>query len=182
LLLALTLLAGCREEPLPEMLTIGRFALTDQDGRTFGTEDLHGKVWVADFVFTSCPDVCPVLTSQMANLARRVDGEDVRFVSITVDPATDTPDKLREYAARFHADTTRWRFLTGSPDDVRAVIERDFRLPVGEREGRGDGRYDIMHGNRFVLVDRRGILRGLYETNGDGLERLEHDIARLEAE
>ncbi len=164
------------------MLPVASFTLTDQDGHPFGTEQLRGKVWVADFIFTSCPDVCPLLTSQMANVARHIEMSDVLFVSITVDPATDTPERLREYAARFHADTGRWKFLTGDPDEVRSVIERGFRLPVGEREGREDGRYEILHGSRFVLVDRRGIMRGLYETDGDGLRRLEHDIVRLESE
>ncbi len=173
---------GCHEEPLPEMMPVGAFVLADQDGHAFGTEQLRGKVWIADFIFTSCPDVCPLLSSQMSNLTHHIDAPDVRFVSITVDPATDTPERLREYAQRFHADTDRWRFLTGEPDEVRAVIERHFRLPVGEREGRDDGRYDIMHGSRFVLVDRQGVVRGLYETDGDGLERLERDVGRLESE
>lgn len=182
LLGALLVLGGCHEEPLPEMLPVAPFALTNQDGETFGTEQLRGKIYIADFVFTSCPDICPVLTSQMANLTRRIGADDVRFVSITVDPAQDTPERLREYAARFRADTGRWSFLTGAPDEVRTVIERGFRLPVGEREGRDDGRYEIVHGNRFVLVDRRGVMRGLYETDGAGLEQLERDVARLEDE
>jgi len=177
-LVAIVLLAGCREEPLPEMMPIGQFSLTAQDGRTIGSADLRGKVYVADFIFTSCPSICPVMSTQMANLHRRIDEADVRFVSITVDPERDTPEVLREYAARYRADS-RWHFLTGEPTEVRRTIERAFRLPVGEREEIAGGRYDIMHGARFVLIDRRGILRGLYETDADGLERLERDVGRL---
>lgn len=175
------LAAGCREEPLPEMLPIGEFALVDQDGDPVTNADLRGKVWVVDFIFTSCPDVCPVLTSQMANLHRRIDGDDVRFVSVSVDPQHDTPERLREYAARFRADTARWSFLTGEPEGMRLTIERAFRQPVGERTELGD-RYDILHAGRFMLVDRRGMLRGLYETDGEGLARLERDVERLVAE
>lgn len=180
--LGLTFGACTEEEPLPEMLPIGEFSLTDQDGRTFGSADLRGSVWIADFVFTSCPDICPVMSSQMANLHRRLDHDDVRFVSVTVDPAHDTPERLREYADQFRADSARWKFLTGDPEAQRGVIERAFRMPVGERETRGEGRYDILHGSRFLLVDRRGMLRGLYETDAAGLERLERDVARLRAE
>lgn len=177
--LLVLVLAGCgEEEALPEMLPIGEFALTDQDGRAFGSAELRGKVWVADFIFTSCPDICPVMSTQMANLHRRIADADVRFVSITVDPERDTPEVLREYAARFRADS-RWRFLTGEAAVVRRTIEQGFRLPVGDREARPGGGYDILHGSRFALVDRRGILRGLYETDAEGLERLERDVARL---
>lgn len=174
------LATGCGEEPLPELLPIGEFALVDQDGEDVTNADLRGKVWIVDFVFTSCPDVCPVLTTQMANLHRRIDAGDVRFVSVSVDPAEDTPERLREYAARFGADTSRWSFLTTrDPDSMRGIIERAFRQPVGPRSEMADGRYDILHAGRFMLVDRRGVLRGLYETNAEGLERLERDARRL---
>lgn len=174
------LLAGCRgEEPLPELMPIGEFSLTAQDGSALGSADLRGKVYVADFIFTSCPTICPVMSTQMANLHRRIDHPDVRFVSITVDPEHDTPEVLREYAARYRPDP-RWSFLTGDPGVVRRTIVLAFRLPVGGRQPiDDDGRYDITHGSRFVLVDRRGTLRGLYETNGEGLERLERDVGRL---
>lgn len=172
-------LAGCSEEPLPELLPIGEFALVDQDGETVTNADLRGKVWIVDFVFTSCPDVCPVLSTQMGNLHRRIDSDDVRFVSVSVDPAHDTPERLRAYATRFRADTSRWSFLTGEPESMRLTIERAFRQPVGERTELSDGRYDILHAGRFMLVDRRGMLRGLYETNAEGLEQLERDALRL---
>ena len=180
LAVAFALLAGCGgEEPLPEMMPIGEFTLTAHDGSELGSDDLRGKVYVADFIFTTCPSICPVLSTQMANLHRRIDDPDVRFLSITVDPEHDTPEVMREYAARYRPDA-RWSFLSGDPGDVRRAIVLGFRLPIGGREPMGDeGRYDIMHGSRFVLVDRRGVLRGLYETDGEGLERLERDVGRL---
>src|SRR5690606_168937 len=117
----------------------------------------------------------PVLTTQMANLHRRIDSPDVRFVSVSVDPATDTPERLREYAARFRADTSRWSFLTGDPASMRLTIERAFRQPVGERHDLGDGRYDILHAGRYMLVYRRVMLRRLYATDAQCLTRLERD-------
>ncbi len=178
-------LAGCGEEseaPLPEMVPISDFTLTDQSGEDFGTAQLRGKVWIADLIFTSCPSICPVMSSQMANLHRRLDEPDVRFVSISVDPAVDTPEVLHAYAERYGADTSRWTFLTGTVEDVNRVVHLSFRLPMGERMDRDDGTYDILHTGRFLLIDRRGTMRGLYETDRAGLERLEHDARRLLAE
>lgn len=174
-------LSGCDEpeEPLPEMVPISDFTLTDQDGEDFSTRDLAGKVWIADLIFTSCPDICPVMTSTMANVHRRIDDEDVRFVSITVDPEIDTPEVLREYAERYRADTERWTFLTGAPDDVRRVIVGSFRLPVEDPFERPDGERDVLHTSRFILIDQRGVMRGLYETDRAGQERLERDVQRL---
>lgn len=183
-LTSLALVGGCRgEEPIPELLPIGPFSLTNQEGRSVSLADLRGKVWIASFIFTSCPDICPVMSSQVANLHRRIEHEDVRFVSVSVDPAHDTPEQLREYAGRFRADPERWWFLTTrEPDEMRGIIERAFRMPSGERQERVDGRYDILHSPRFMLVDRRGMLRGLYETDAAGMERLVRDIERLRAE
>ena len=184
LALSLVLASACgdaAEEPLPEMVPISDFTLTDQDGEDFHTRALHGKVWIADLIFTSCPSICPVMSSQMANLERRIDSDDVRFVSISVDPDVDTPEVLRAYAERFGADTERWVFLTGERSDVSRVVHLSLRLPMGDRMERPDGRYDILHTGRFILVDRDMTMRGLYETTRADLDRLERDVARLVA-
>jgi protein SCO1/2 len=161
-------------------LPIGSYELIDQSGAPFGSAELRGKVAIVDFVFTSCPDVCPVLTTQMANLHRRIRDDDVRFVSISVDPEHDTPEVLRSYAARFRADTARWKFLTGP--SAPAVVQDHFRVAIGDRSPRADGSYTLLHGSRFLLVDRRGTLRGIYGTDREELDRLEHDVARLREE
>ncbi|MGE0790618.1 MAG: SCO family protein [Sandaracinaceae bacterium] len=181
---ALALLSGCGEDepPLEELVPISDFVLTDQDGHDFGTEDLAGRVWILDLIFTSCPSICPMMSNSMANLHRRLDDPDLAYVSLSVDPQTDTPEVLRAYAERYGADTTRWHFLTGAYDDVNRVVHLSLRLPMGDRVDREDGRYDILHTGRFILVDRHQVMRGLYDTDREGLERLEHDARRLLAE
>jgi protein SCO1/2 len=171
---------GAPREEIPALVPIGPFAFVDQRGATVDNATLRGEVWVADFIFTECPDVCPVLSTQMSNLARRLEGEEgLRFVSISVDPEQDTPEVLAGYAARFDADPTRWSFLTGPPEEVRATVQRSFMVPVGAREPLEDGRYDITHDPRFFLVDADGVFRGTYETNREGLERLERHVRQL---
>ncbi|MDQ3033110.1 MAG: SCO family protein [Myxococcota bacterium] len=175
--------SGGRDDELAVRMPIAPFELTDQDGHSFGREQLHGKVWVASFAFTSCVSICPMLTSQMANLQRRLAGlgDRVHFVTITVDPENDTPERLREYAERHHADLSRWSFLTGSPDQVRATLQRVFFVAVGDRR-EVEGGYDILHTGQLMLVDREGQMRGLYPTDAESLAQLERDIARLLAE
>jgi protein SCO1/2 len=173
--------SGSAEPEIPVLAPIAEFELTDQDGRPFGSAQLRERVWVAGFAFTSCRSVCPLLTAQMANLQRRIarHGDRVHLVTFTVDPETDTPQRLREYALRHHADLARWSFLTGDPEQVRATIQRGFMVAVGSRRDLEDGGYDILHTAQLLLVDRRHRLRGLYETTEEGLARLERDITRL---
>lgn len=176
-LLVLAALGCGGDDELPEILVVRDFALTDQRGDAFDARGLRGHVWVASFVFTSCRDVCPLITNQVANLHRRVRDERVRFVSISVDPSVDTPEVLADYAARYGADE-RWVFLTGAPEDVRRVVTEHFRVAMGEPD-RADGPYQIAHGEQLLLVDRDGVLRGQYPTDRAGMDRLARDLDRL---
>lgn len=171
-------------EPLDVMAQIGSFELIDQDGEVFSSRRLEGRVWVAGFFFTQCPSVCPMLTAAMANLQRRLasHGDALQLVSVSVDPETDTPERLRAYAERHGADLRNWTFLTGEPAEVRTVLTRTFLVPVGERQEVDDeGNYDILHTARLMLIDQQGRLRGLYGTDAEGLSELERDVARLRA-
>ncbi len=174
-------IGGCSEEPLPELAQVPSFALLDQDARPFGLAQLSGKVWVANFIFTHCPSICPLLTSQMGNLQRRAAGEnlDVHFVSFSVDPRNDTPERLKAYAEEHGADLSNWSFLTGELEAVNAAIVRGMRVRMGEPTPSEEGGYDIMHASHFVLVDATGRIRGYYSSDAAGMGRILRDAARL---
>ncbi|HXS98931.1 MAG TPA: SCO family protein [Candidatus Limnocylindrales bacterium] len=172
------LLAACMQPAhLDDMGPAPAFRLTDQGGHPFDSHALAGHIWVADFVYTTCPGPCPMMSSQMHRLQDATAAEeltDVRFVSFTVDPAHDTPPVLAAYSKHFKADPARWTFLTGPQPEMNAV-GMGFKLnPI-------DGSLD--HSTRFALVDRRGRIRGFYLTSEDGfMGRLLHNIRQLERE
>ncbi|MCK6529150.1 SCO family protein [Myxococcota bacterium] len=187
------------------MGTLPEFRFTDHTGAPLGAGDLRGLPFVADFVFTRCPDVCPRLTAAMAGLQEgmRRDGPPgepgFRLLSISVDPTHDTPEVLAAYAARHGADPRVWRFVTGPVEHTREVIEAGFRVAMGvlptappraSPDGGGGGdREDatapspptILHGNSFVLVDALGRIRGYYSPDTDGIGEVERDLRKLMA-
>ena len=136
------------------------FELVNQDAQPFGSEQLAGKIWIADFIFTSCPGPCPIISTRMSELQRPLEKTDVHFVSFTVDPDKDTPEVLREYAEKLHAQPKRWDFLTGSRDAIYALTRDGFKLAVSD--GSEESGMPV-HSTRVVLVDRRGTIRGYYD-------------------
>jgi protein SCO1 len=174
------LLLKQRAPALPELGRLPAFSLTDERGRPFARDDLLGKVWVADFVFTSCSDACPRLTQRMRALQDRLDPLDrVRLLSISVDPERDTPDKLRAYGETYGARGDLWRFLTGSPGEVERTVVKGFKMAMAKvpaadaaRESDEELRaqaFDILHGDRLVLVDSEARIRGYYVADDAGL-------------
>lgn len=163
----------------PEMkLPLPAFELTNERGAPYGSADLRGKIWVADFVFTSCPTVCPKLTQRMLEIQRRSRhlGDAFHLVTITVDPENDTPEKLAAYAQGYKADPLRWTFLTGSLDAIEGTVVKGFKMAMGKEESApGSGLFSIFHGERLVLVDAEGNLRGYYEADDAGISALLHD-------
>lgn len=166
--------------PPPVLSTLPAFELTDQAGQPFGTRELTGKVWVADFIFTACATACPTLTQQMANIQQRAKqlGPDFHLVSFTVDPERDTPPRLAEYAARFKADPHKWSFLTGPLGKVEAAVIDGFKVGV-DRHKTADDFWDIVHGEHLVLVDRHLNIRGYYELSADGVDKLLAAVGRV---
>src|SRR5204863_7289762 len=142
------------------------FTLTDQRGQPFGSRELAGKVWVADFIFTACQQACPLLSERMAEVGRRARhlGPDFHLVSITVDPERDTPERLAAYAARYGANPISWSFLTGPQQAIQATVVDGFKVGAGkERSAGADGGAgvrEIFHGEKQVLVDRQLRIRG----------------------
>jgi protein SCO1/2 len=168
-------------EPLPVISELPPFTLTDQDGRAFGKAELSGKVWLAGFIFTRCPTICPALTATMARIQHRARGIEPQFrlVSISVDPAYDTPERLFEFAAKHRASPRMWRFLTGPLDEVRKTVVDGLKIAMGEVEGEQDFA-SVMHGTHFVLVDQQGQIRGYYpSTDADVVDRVLADAAML---
>lgn len=168
-----------RFEPAPPapLWTLPSFALTDQDGRPFGSEELRGRVYVASFIFTRCVSICPAVMQAMRALQERYAAagmHGVRLLSISVDPAADTPEALREHGSRYGQDRSRWTLLTGEPEVVRRLLREGFRVPVGEREDLGGGLFDIAHSGKLALVDGLGRVRGFYDATDAGLDEIFH--------
>jgi protein SCO1/2 len=171
------LLASCAvRSSLPVLGDVPDFELTAQTGQSITRQMLDGHVWVADFVYTTCPGPCPMMSSRMSQVQKATaDLPDVKLVSFTVDPAHDTPPVLAEYAKHFLAEPDRWYFLTGPQSTLNRLGLQGFKLnPV-------DGNLD--HSTRFVLVDRKARIRGYYQfTDDDFPKRLLADVRQVERE
>lgn len=162
------LLTGCARTPeLPVLSQLPEFALTDEAGRSFARKDLQGHVWIADFIFTNCPGACIRMSRQMQEIQRQEPR--VRLASFTVDPARDDSAVLAAYARRNHADPARWRFLTGTAEELAKVSS-----------GALIGKQGLDHSTRLFLIDQQGRLRGTYESHEpDAVARVLKDAASL---
>lgn len=136
------------------------FQLTNQNGEAFGSKQLAGKVWIADFVYTTCPGPCPMISGRMSELQKPLEKTDVHLVSFSVDPDKDTPAVLRDYAAKMQAQPGRWDFLTGSKSAIYKISHDGFKLALSDGS---DEQGLPVHSTRMVLVDRHGQIRGYYD-------------------
>jgi len=171
----------------PEIPVLGQlpdFKLKQQDGMPFGSAQLRGKVWVAGFVSTRCTANCPAKTGRFVELQktfRNYPGQEaIRLVTITPDPH-DTPEALREYARQARADLSSWAFLTGDPKEIEKLYKNGFKLPkLPVPDTKDDSGSPLAHSLKFVLIDRRGAIRGYY--NGleqEPIQRLRRDLQYL---
>ncbi len=138
--------------PEEEEAWLSRFELTERSGEQVSSEDLLGRPYVVSFFFSTCPSICVKQNQKLKELQDEFEGSGVRFVAISVDPETDTPEVLREYAARFGADEEQWLFLTGDLTYIRRIGGEIFKQPVNKK----------FHTERFVLVDAEGKIEGFY--------------------
>jgi protein SCO1/2 len=168
-------LSACsNRSPLPALGIVPEFNLTDQTGSSFSSKErLDGRVWVANFIFTNCAGPCPRMSHQMQQVRDQFKAaSDVQFVSFTVDPDRDVPQVLADYARRYEADPIKWSFLTGNPAQLHTLCRDAFML------GNVDGKLE--HSTRFVLVDRRGRIRGFYDTSEqENVQKLIDDLQGL---
>lgn len=152
---------------------IESFELTERSGKTLGNQDLKGQVWVGSFFYATCPGSCRVQNTHLATLQQKFAKKGVKIVSITCDPKTDTPDKLRMYADEFQAKPDAWYFLTGELDQIKKIGTGYFQVFVSERG----------HMDRFVAVDKWGNIRGYFDWhNPEKLRELEAMLDSLLAE
>ncbi len=164
--------------PLPVLGNVPAFRFTDQTGAAFSPDMLAGKPWVADFIFTRCPTICPLMTERLAALQGKL-GERVHLVSVSVDPDFDRPEQLRAFAAQHGALSPRWHFLTGDSAAVQKAVTEGFKIAL-VREGAADDVGGLIHGVHVVLVDGQGRIRGYYDsTDPEALERLVRDAQQL---
>jgi len=185
LVLLALLLPGCKPvAAVPVWGTLADFNLTNQRSEPYGTAQLEGRPWVADFIFTKCTGQCPLLTREMAHLQtelRERGWDDVTLVSISVDPANDTPEALAAYAKKQGAKQDGWQFLTGTREAIWSLSVDGFKLPVAEAEDTASG--PILHSDRFVLADGRQQIRGYYDAfDKDARAKLLHDLEIVRAE
>ncbi|MGI8959878.1 MAG: SCO family protein [Bryobacteraceae bacterium] len=164
------------ESNLPNYGAVPAFQMTDSEGHGFDSKVLKGKLWIADFIYASCPGPCSRMTSQMHKVQRQVSGQkDVWLVSISVDPQHDSAAALNEFAHRFGGPSDQWVFLTGSPETVHVLAHDVFH--VGDLIGKMD------HSTKFTLVDKEGHIRGYYSSvDADDMPAMLRDVSALRKE
>jgi protein SCO1/2 len=151
------------------LLEVPSFSLTDETGQPFGSKQLAGHVYIASFLFTTCGQVCPRLAATVAKLQGKIAsaGGAAMLVSFSVDPTRDTPERLREYGKAHGARPHLWKFLTGSMPAIEQAVIEGFKQPMNRTPVGANGFFDIVHGERLVLVDRQGRIRGFYDAKDD---------------
>ena len=161
------------QDSLPVIGGIPNFEFVDSEGRDVGLSTLKGKVWVADFIFTTCTMACPIMTGNMNIIHKKYKkNDDLRLVSISVYPEYDTPEVLKKYASQYEANTDTWHFLTGNESTVKEVIKDGFKI--------GDYEDIIFHSEKFALVDRNGMIRAYYNgMKSEDMKKLKKDINNL---
>jgi protein SCO1 len=160
-------------EALPVIGEVADFTLTNQNAKAVSLADLRGHVWVADIIFTRCMGPCRKMTRQMKELQNALPARsDAKLVTLTTDPEYDTPKVLKKYGGEVDADPNRWMFLTGTKPQIRDLGVKSLKLSAVEKEpGEREDPNDLfVHATIFVVVDRKGQLRGIFETTGEGID------------
>ncbi|MDV3308136.1 MAG: SCO family protein [Cyclobacteriaceae bacterium] len=193
----LILLAACstskREEKLPifgqRMVegsdtifhTIADFRFVDQDSNVVTQDTFKDKIYVADFFFTSCRTICPIMKTQMLRVYDSIKSDpDVLLLSHTIDPEYDTVGLLHDYAERLGVESDKWHFVTGNQDDIFNIAQTSYFATAMADDTEPDG---FIHSGAFLLIDKERRIRGKYDgTKDEDVDRLLRDIARLKKE
>ncbi|MGP4069652.1 SCO family protein [Halobacillus sp. B29] len=167
-LLFTLLLTGCGSGELENTLDweTQNFNATTQEEADFAVEDMEGKVWLADFIFTSCNTVCPPMTRNMAQIQDQLQEKDIEaeIVSFSVDPTVDSPDELKEFGNKHGVDYSNWTFVTGyTQEEIQNFAQESFKAPVQKTEGNDQ----VTHGTSFYLVGKDGNVLKKYRGDTD---------------
>lgn len=159
---------------ITEAETIPDFTLINQDGDTVRGRDFKGQIYIVDFFFTRCPDICPVMSNEISRVQEEMKNDkQFRILSVTVDPKNDTLSVLKKYAQEYRAIKGKWDFTTGVPDSIYNLAQKHFKLTAMNGGSPGS----INHSDKIVLVDKDGWIRGYYSgTNPKDVERLITEI------
>lgn len=180
-----------KKQQMPHYPVLGQapeFSFTNQDNETVTQKDLEGKITIVNFIFTSCPETCPFLTRQMAQIQKHMTyvRSFVRLVSITVDPKVDTPQVLKNYASKFNANHKMWHFLTGELEDIKTFAVDGLKVGMENKSEHGemmdemDSLMAIVHAEHFVILDQAGQIRAYRQAKNDhDLEKIVHDVTIL---
>lgn len=162
-----------QQPKLPVLGQIKNFSLVDSNKESFLSKQLQGRVWIADFIFTTCAGVCPIMSQNMASLNRSFElVNDVHLVSISVNPEYDTPQVLADYAKRWEGYSPKWHFLTGSKEAIKDIAVKSFKI--------GSIEEPLFHSSKFALIDRNGFIRGFYEgTSQEEVNQIFKDTTRV---
>lgn len=173
------LLNACSSEPQNGRL-LAPFSYTDQNGQAFGTDELAGKVWISDFIFTKCETVCPPMTKEMADLQKKLESEgiQVEFISFTVDPTIDSAIVLKKYIQQYTDDETNWHMLTGySQEEIEVFAREQFQTIVQKPSSSNQ----VIHGTNFYLIDQESFLVKEYNfVDNSYTEELIKDIKKMQ--
>jgi len=170
--LSLMELGRAHQRALPVLGPVADFTLMNQDGRATTLADLTNHVWIADIIFTRCTNSCPIMSQQMKSLQDVLpETSPTKLMTLTTDPDFDTPPVMKKYGERFGADFNRWMFLTGTKAEITGLAGDSLKLsavPVKPEDRQNDADLFI-HSTIFVVVDKHARLRGIFETQDDGV-------------
>ncbi len=158
--------------------TIAPFSMTNQNGETITEQDYDNVIYVADFFFTTCPSICPIMTKNMAMLQEKLTQfPNVKLLSYSVTPKIDSVAQLKRYALQNKVDDSRWNLVTGSKKEIYQLARKSYLVVKDDGDG---GPFDMIHTENFVLVDKQKRIRGYYDgTQAAAMEEILNDIAVL---
>ena len=160
--------------------TIADFSLMNQNGKIITQEDYKDKIYIADFFFTTCPTICPIMTKNMADIQQEISGDyDVLLLSHSVTPEIDSVAQLKKYAIEKGVDDTKWNLVTGDKKQIYDLARKSYLAVKTDGDG---GPFDMIHTENFILVDKQKRIRGFYDgTNKEDIKQLLTDLEILKA-